>query len=318
MLKITYLILVHRYPKQVRRLIQRLYTEHTAFLIHVDRRVDIALFQQELRDINTVRFIVSRHVSKWGSGGIADAFLSGFREILSSDFKTDYVIVLSGQDYPLRSNEQIQQFFTLNLGKNFVYYFPMPGVSEYRGEWNDRINRYHFTFRGESYIYPPYTVPTTVKGWIKHVLFALYFFRKRVHPKYLKPYGGSTWSMLTVEAARYIVKFLDDHPDFMEFHKHSVCSDEMVQSTILLNSPPVIRDTIVNKDLRYCDWTPRPREPCPATLTSTYFPILVASDALFARKFDETVDSKILDLIDFHLCPAQEKYRKNSSSCDSP
>ena len=140
MLKITYLILAHRYPKQLRRLIQRLHTEHAAFLIHIDSRVDIALFQQELRDVNFVRFVVNRHTSKWGSRGITDAFLSGFCEILSSDFKTDYVIVLSGQDYPLRSNEQIQQFFTrpVNLGKNFVYYFPMPGVSEYRGEWNDR------------------------------------------------------------------------------------------------------------------------------------------------------------------------------------
>jgi hypothetical protein len=59
---------------------------------------------------------------------------------------------------------------------------------------------------------------------------------------------------------------------------------------------------IVSDDMRMIDWLPdgdiklRPR-----TYTAEDAPELLASDCLFARKFDETVDADILDMIDVDL-----------------
>jgi hypothetical protein len=59
-----------------------------------------------------------------------------------------------------------------------------------------------------------------------------------------------------------------------------------------------LRDTVENDDLRYLDWT---REPAPAVFTRADLPQLESATELFARKFDETVDSEILDALDRHL-----------------
>ena len=56
-----------------------------------------------------------------------------------------------------------------------------------------------------------------------------------------------------------------------------------------------------NDDLRYLDWS---REPAPAVLTRDDLPALLGSGKLFARKFDPTVDSEVLDALDRHLAVA--------------
>jgi hypothetical protein len=63
-----------------------------------------------------------------------------------------------------------------------------------------------------------------------------------------------------------------------------------------MNSPH--RDQVADANLRYIDWS---IDPGPAILGVNDFDRLVRSGMLLARKFDETVDSEILDLIDEHI-----------------
>jgi hypothetical protein len=79
----------------------------------------------------------------------------------------------------------------------------------------------------------------------------------------------------------------------IRFFKHVWIPDELFFQTIVMNSP--LRDTIVNDDLRYVDWT---RPTAPAILGRQDFDTLRNSGKLFARKFDTTVDREILDLLD--------------------
>jgi hypothetical protein len=72
-------------------------------------------------------------------------------------------------------------------------------------------------------------------------------------------------------------------------------SDEHFFHTILLNSP--LRDRIVNDDLRYVDWSGHGGER-PAILRSSDVGAIRASGQLFARKFDVTVDARVLGLLD--------------------
>jgi hypothetical protein len=67
-----------------------------------------------------------------------------------------------------------------------------------------------------------------------------------------------------------------------------------------LNSP--LAGTIVNDDLRYAHW-PSGDSPSPSIFGEQDLPELLAvrPAVLFARKFDTTVDSRILDLIDAQL-----------------
>ena len=69
--------------------------------------------------------------------------------------------------------------------------------------------------------------------------------------------------------------------------------DEIFFQTLVLNSPH--RDSVVDANLRYIDW------PGPRVLRADDLDALLGSGMLFARKFDETVDAEILDLLDHQI-----------------
>lgn len=74
----------------------------------------------------------------------------------------------------------------------------------------------------------------------------------------------------------------------LRFFKYTWAPDELFFHTILYNSP--LKKTLVNRSLWYIDWN---TNGSPKTLTLDDYDRIVRSDALFARKFDET-ESKLL------------------------
>jgi hypothetical protein len=72
--------------------------------------------------------------------------------------------------------------------------------------------------------------------------------------------------------------------------------DEHFFHTIVLNSP--LKDTVVNDDLRYLEWHHPDVAGGPAVLGRQDYKKVMTSEALFARKFDVTHDSEVLDMID--------------------
>jgi hypothetical protein len=75
--------------------------------------------------------------------------------------------------------------------------------------------------------------------------------------------------------------------------------DEIFYQTILLNSP--LQQTVVNDEVHYIAW-PELSGPHPDILGVPDFDRFMATDKLFARKFDATVDSTVLDRIDAETC----------------
>jgi hypothetical protein len=71
--------------------------------------------------------------------------------------------------------------------------------------------------------------------------------------------------------------------------------DEIFFQTIILNSSFARR--AVNDNLRYIEWKD-PDAGSPAILRKSDFQKLASSSKLFARKFDMTVDTEVLDFID--------------------
>jgi hypothetical protein len=91
-------------------------------------------------------------------------------------------------------------------------------------------------------------------------------------------------------------RFVTEKPELVRFFRHVYIPDELMFQTILMNS--ALRDAIVDDNLRYVEWG---REPAPAILTRADLPEMLQSGALFARKFDETVDRVVLDELDAHI-----------------
>ena len=165
-MKVAYIVLAHKYPEQIIRLIDRLSTENTSFFIHIDKRVDDKIFQQIVSGISYIQnvFFLKRHRCYWGDFSIVDATIEGFKEIFDKNISFDWLILLSGQDYPIKSNSQIEEFLRKNEEKSFVDYFPLPRPENMPTKWTnggfDRLNYWHFCIFNQRFVFPGKQIQT--------------------------------------------------------------------------------------------------------------------------------------------------------------
>ncbi|CAN5266835.1 beta-1,6-N-acetylglucosaminyltransferase [soil metagenome] len=295
-LKIVYIVLAHKDPDHFNRLIRKIYSNFSSFYIHIDKKADPNPFKEAILDLssNKIRFI-KQFDATWGEIGIIKAEILALQEIIKSGDDFDFVILISGQDYPIKSNEFIYNFFLNNKGRNFLEILPMP-FQDRADSGMHRLERYYFKFLGRKYIYPPFKMPRSLKQKILNFLFGVYFSKRKL-PKNLQAYGGEHWWCFSKEAVFYIMKYLKEHPEYLEFHRYSLCADEMFFHTIIGNaSEKEIKDNIVNDDLRYIDWSEG--KDSPKILELSDLDLIRKSSKLFARKFDSNVDSEVLNEID--------------------
>jgi len=264
-MKIAHLILAHAAPAQLSKLIGALEDEHAWFFVHLDRKADLNAFRF-LLDRERVTLVADRVDVGWGAYSIVEATLRGFRTIIGSGIDFGYVNLLSGADYPLQSPSGIHDFFANKAGKNFMEYYAV------HNKWTEaipRLTEYHLT----TYNFPGKYL---VQKWLNKLLPA------RTMPAGLDPVGRSQWMSLTVDAVRYILEYLDGHPEVVRFFKLTWAPDEIIFQTILYNSP--FRSSLVNDNLRYIDWSKG--QASPKVLTEDDLDRMWSSGKLFARKLD--------------------------------
>jgi hypothetical protein len=277
-MKIAHLILVHKDPKQLARLLDKLAHPDADFYIHIDSKVKAAGFVK-LCKRPQVYFIKNRVKVHWGSYSIVQATLNGFKQILSAKKKYHYVNLLSVSDYPIKSTAAIHEYFTKHPDKIFMEY--LTETSDWWRKIKTRVTKYHLTdynFKGS------YMLSTLLNK----------FFPDRVAPDNLEFVGRSQWLTITEESARYIILYLEDNPRVEKFFKLTWGADEVLIQTILYNSH--LKDKIVNNNLRYTDWSADGDSPKLLTMADAVQ--LKNSQQLFARKFDMAVDADILDYLD--------------------
>jgi hypothetical protein len=207
----------------------------------------------------------------------------------------DYVVLLTGQDYPLRTNAQIRAALRDGGGKVFMHWMPIPTEHWSLGGM-DRIENWHFRLFGRFLAFPGAPFPWT---WLNAAwsLPPKVFRIRRSFPAGMRPYGGSSYWMMPAECARYVDSFARTNPKFVRFFKHVLVPDEIFFHTIVMNSP--FRSRVVSDDLRYIDW--RCLGDHPRVLTTSDLESIMNSGKLFARKFDPESDARVLDRIDHVL-----------------
>ena len=275
-MRIAHLILAHANPSQIQRLINRLAHPNADFYIHIDLKTEISPFLSLAS--KQVTLITNRVSVYWGAYSIVQATVNSFEEILASPTKYDYINLLSGQDYPLKSTDEIHAFFEKNPNKAFMHTLSVAT------EWQEaipRVTKYHlsnYQFSGR----------TTAEKYINMLL------PQRKMPNKLIPVGRSQWFTITSKHIEYIVNYLQQNKNVKRFFELTWGSDEIVFQTILYNS--IHQKDMVNDNLRYIDWSEG--NASPKTFKMEDLPTLLGSGKLFARKFNEAIDGNILDALD--------------------
>jgi len=273
---IAYLILVHRYPNQFKKLFMAIYHPANYYLVHVDKRSGVGL-QTEIQDFLSSfanASLLKGQSILWGGYSMVDAELRGIEELLKISSEWEFFINLSAQDFPLKSQTHIQDFLSRNMGNDFIR---VANQRKVRPETLNRIQNYFIEFRNR----------------------VLHTSIKRPYLRGVTPHIGNQWMI----ASRKFCEFVCYSPEvkrFKRFYRRTFIPDEGFFQTVIMNTG--YKGTIVNDDKRTIDWVPlgtiklRPRD-----FTSKDADFLMASQGLFARKFDETVDGGILSILESNL-----------------
>lgn len=273
---IAYFLLVHRYPEQFKRLFRAIYDPGNTYLIHIDRSSgrDIAANISEfLAPYQGVEVLPSRS-AVWGGYSLVDAELRGMTRLLEMDRGWRYFINLSGQDFPLKSQQYIRNFLRKHVDTQFIRHADQAVARP------DTMNRVNSFF---------------IEAFQR--IFRTGIARR--FPAGATPYIGTQWKVVSRRFCEYVC-----HDPlsarFKSFYRRSFIADEGFFQTVLMNGFP--NRTVVNDDLRTIDWIPdgdiklRPR-----TFTSSDALQLMRSPDLFARKFDIGEDSAIFDVLEQHI-----------------
>lgn len=294
MVRIAYCLLVHKNPRQVKRLLNRIYSNSDFFYVNIFNGKSSK--EEWLKKIGGPRVHVNFKYGKcWAEFPVVSATIDAMQKFANCSY--DYFINLSGYCYPLKSNIAIKQFL---CGWKTAFMkavkLPSPSWSRMGG-----LQRVVFSY----YKHPLRVIRDRILNSVLgcEAYESRRFLRlpkvKRRLPCNCELYAGSAYFCLTKKHVEYILEYVKNNPKFVNFFRRSWAPDEMFFHTILLNSE--LKETVVNNNLRYIDWTRKGEQVgSPALLTIEDADKLLCSSALYARKFDMKRDKSILDLIDQH------------------
>lgn len=318
---VLYLVTSHRLPEQVLRLATTIRRgSGGSIVIHHDRsssRLDPQPFR-ELDDVHILPFSVP---VEWGGMSIVDMNVRCFRWILDR-FDFEWLVLLSGQDYPIKPIEQIEATIIAADHDGF-----MEAPSEVSGrivrEDPTRI-RYTYTFR---YFYRYYTLPGWPERWripsrvsrslsailwkalprVQEVVFLhpapagvpvrLGFRRLRTpFTPTFRCYKASPWFTLRRRAIERLVEMGPRGREMWRYYARTAIPDESFFQTILFNER---RFRFHPDNMVFSKWNPGSGSP--QVLTRDDLPEAMASGKHFARKLDLGVDPSVLDGLDRYL-----------------
>jgi hypothetical protein len=287
-MRIAYLITAYAEFEHLARLVGTLDDVGVYFFIHVDAKSDMpeGLFAERKNVVS-----VARRKVWWGGWSHVEAIVSLMREAAKGDF--DYCVLLSGSDYPIRSNRTIRD--VLAEGGEFIN-----ATAGFRPDKPERRVKY-FWFDG--FDRRKRSLKTYFLRGIELALRTLGVHKR--HYPFETIYSGIVWSALSKDCVRYILEYVDVNPRYVSFFRTAQVPEEMFFQTIIGNSlfAKEIRGT-----LTYMDWDNNSDSPPsigPEHLgkfvhSPEYKSAGPAHERMFARKFGDR-SSAILDEIDATL-----------------
>jgi hypothetical protein len=337
--RVVYVVLSHVNPTQVRRLVGAILSgSRTAqVLLHHDEfasRLGSDAFANEPR-VEVLRPV--RRV-EWGAFSQVEALLRSMRWALGH-LEFDWLCFISGQDYPLQPLARIER--ELAEADCDAFMEPPRYVDAFPGDWlgpdGEGVRRYFYRY----WKIPDRVArrfPERVRGALHQLILRLQH-RQRFVVRYPMPDGirfglrrprrpfspefrcvkGSEWGTYSRRCVEVIDDFVQRNPRYVTYFKGTIIPDEAFLPTIVWNAPSLR----VHPDYRrFIRWEnsvsshSNPR-PSPDVFREQDLPSLLAAQAHFGRKFDASVDVRILDLLDEHLeVAADRRWRGRGPEAD--
>lgn len=280
--KHAYLIIAHHQIELLKVLLELIDDERNDIYIHIDKKSNNINENEIKRSVkySNVIFIPQINIT-WGGTSQIQVEVNLLKEATKSFHS--YYHLISGVDLPIKTQNEIFEFFSRNNGKEFISF----DYIQDNIEINYRAKKYHFF--------------QEIYGNKKNLLYYLdSFFIKcqrvlNIDRKTNKDYElkkGSNWFSITDELARYIVS---NEKIIKKYFKYTRCCDEIFLQTIVYNSPfkeKLYYDNNAKKyyNMRHIDF----KRGNPYTFTKDDYLELISTNEMFARKFNWNNDKEII------------------------
>ncbi len=278
-MKVANIIVAHKGPTQLERLVKTFPQGHYHCFVHLDGRCRESDFSGVLECPHVTSLPRRRRLVYTGFGFVA-VVLDAMRFVLASGQDFRYISVMSGQDYPIKSMRLLVE----RLSSTYpAEYFQVADMAA----WPEGVSRYRRFYLND----------WSIRGRVKLERLINRMIADREFYPGLVPYGQSAWFTCTDRFVRFCLDFVNNNPGFPRFMKSVWCPDEFFFNTIVMNSD--FRERVVVDNLRHIRFFPG--QVSPKTFTIEDVDELMASNRFLARKFDADVDTEVLDQLDTRI-----------------
>lgn len=290
--KYAYLILAHKYGQQLITLLRMLDDNNNDIYVHIDKKTKDFPFDL-VKDVckrSYIYFVDCINV-QWGGYSLVRAELS-LLKAATQNREYEYLHLISGEDLPIKRQDEIRHFLAENKGKEFICF------DSDIFEDTDRVSYWYFLQEliGKSnrsrYAFLLSKIQETSVKLQKRLS-----IKRNTEVHFRK---GAQWFSITDDLARYVV----GHEDEIERqYRYTKCADEIFLQTLVYNSPfyqqvySLDYNNSCHAMLRLIDW----KKGNPYIYRNHDFEELIHSEELFARKFDDKVDFEIIEAIKKHF-----------------
>lgn len=202
-----------------------------------------------------------------------------------------YYHLISGQDLPIKTQNEIHDFFSKNNGYEFI------NVSDYNTkEIIKKCRLYHILLK---YVRHNNSFIKNISNIIRRGVCGIqYILGYRCGYSYDILAKGANWCSLTESFVRYIV---ENEATIRHEFKMTHCTDEIYKQTLAMNSTEFKDKIYPNGNLRLVDFK-RGNGQSPYVYRQEDLNTILKSNMMFARKFSLNIDSQIISSIKQFTC----------------
>jgi hypothetical protein len=298
---LLFLIQSHKDPDQLRRLVRilRKGIPDSVVLISHDRHATPLPRTAFDSDANV-------HVIQ-GRGGrgdfdIVDGYLAALRWLRDHKIHYTWVTNLSGQDYPVSSLADFAKEMSGAPHDGFLHHVnaltrtPRDGYDRYYFQYTKLKDSLNLAERA-ALRFPRVGLERFSETFRINTSYGLMVGRRAEQAPFnaeFRCYAGSYWHTIRRRCAEYLLDFVDTKPDLVAYLRRVLVPDECFVQTVLANHPGF---RFVNDNRRYYDMRGA-RHGHPKVMTEEDLPRFLGSRYVFARKFERSTGSALLDTLD--------------------
>lgn len=280
-MKHAYMIIAHTNFEQLQTLLDLLDDARNDIYLHIDKKAKNApAFSVKHSNL----YMIEPISVVWGGHSQIRCEMKLLEAASKGHYR--YYHLISGMDLPLKTQDEIHAFFQDNYGTEFMEFNEEACRAK---NYYDRVQHYYIFanlgFNNRKTIGHGMRYLDTISVKVQK---ALHIYRKLQFPLY----RGSQWFSITDSLVQYVLSQKDAVKKQFDY---TFLTDEIFLQSVAVSSP--LRDNIVNNCLRAIDW----ERGLPYTFRKEDVPMLLASESLWARKFDQRVDAEAIELIAQHF-----------------